>query len=481
MQADILTIASMGCHPLSVVTAITVQDTSGVDDVQPVDSDWVADQARTVLEDMPVAAFKIGLLGSVENIAVIAEIISDYPDIPLVFDPVLASGRGDELANEDMLDALRELLLPQTTILTPNSMEARRLIVDEDNEQDDPDLSECAKRILRLGCEYVLITGTHEQTPKVVNTLYGERGLVRSDSWPRLPGIYHGSGCTLAAAIAALLANGLSMEDAVHEAQEYTWEALKYGFRPGMGQHIPDRLFWARDEDAKKMKAKPGIEGRISRLLSSFASSPACGATGDLLAVFASLVEWPLVSPGGLWRGKAWFWNPIHGLYAITPDLPDTVELVRRVRLALQGGAHVLQYRNKTANATLKLAQAQALRQLSREFKTTFIVNDDAQLAVQVDADGVHLGGEDGSLAEARALLGNSGIIGVSCYNRLSLAHEAVRQGADYVAFGAFFSSERETRGSKSRRSVAAVGAQGTQCSHRCHRRYHATKCGNLD
>jgi hydroxymethylpyrimidine/phosphomethylpyrimidine kinase len=138
LQADILTIASMGCHPLSVVTAITVQDTSGVDDVQPMDAEWVVDQARTVLEDMPVAAFKIGLLGSVENIAAIAEIVSDYPDIPLVFDPVLASGRGDELANEDMLAALRELLLPQTTILTPNSMEARRLIVDEDNEKDDP-------------------------------------------------------------------------------------------------------------------------------------------------------------------------------------------------------------------------------------------------------------------------------------------------------------------------------------------------------
>ncbi len=249
MQADILTIASMGCHPLSVITAITVQDSSGVDDIQAIDSDWVVDQARTVLEDMPVAAFKIGLLGSIENIAAIAEVISDYPDIPLVFDPVLASGRGDELANEDMLDAMRELLLPQTTLLTPNSMEARRLIIDDDNDSDDPNLAESAKRILNLGCEYVLITGTHENTPKVINTLYGERGIVRADTWPRLPGIYHGSGCTLASAIAALLANGLSMEDAVHEAQEYTWEALKYGFRPGMGQHIPDRLFWARDED----------------------------------------------------------------------------------------------------------------------------------------------------------------------------------------------------------------------------------------
>lgn len=249
MQADILTIASMGCHPLTVVTAITVQDTSGVDDVQPVDAELVVNQARTVLEDMPVAAFKIGLLGSVENIAAIAEIISDYPDIPLVFDPVLSSGRGDELANEDMLDAMRELLLPQTTILTPNSLEARRLIQDEDNEDDNPDLSECAKRIMQFGCEYVLITGTHENTPKVINSLYGERGLIRSDSWPRLPGIYHGSGCTLASAIAALLANGLPMEEAVREAQEYTWETLKYGFRPGMGQHIPDRMFWAREEE----------------------------------------------------------------------------------------------------------------------------------------------------------------------------------------------------------------------------------------
>ena len=249
MQADILTIASMGCHPLSVVTAVTVQDTSGVDDVMPIDAEWVADQARAVLEDMPVAAFKIGLLGSVENIAAIAEVISDYPDVPLVFDPILASGRGDELANEDMRDAMRELLLPQTTILTPNSIEARRLIQDEENDEDNPDLAECAKRIIHLGCEYVLVTGTHEHTPKVINTLYGERGVVRSDNWPRLPGIYHGSGCTLASAIAALLANGLSVEDAIKEAQEYTWQALKYGFRPGMGQHIPDRLFWARDDE----------------------------------------------------------------------------------------------------------------------------------------------------------------------------------------------------------------------------------------
>ncbi len=249
LQADLLTIASMGCHPLTVVTAITVQDTSGVDDVLPIDAEWVNDQARAVLEDMPVAAFKIGLLGSVENITVIAAILADYPDIPLVFDPVLTSGRGDELANDNMLNAMRELLLPQTTVLTPNSMEARSLVQDEDSEEDIQNLAECAKHLMQMGCEYVLITGTHEHTPKVINTLYSEQGVVSDEHWPRLPGIYHGSGCTLASAIAALLANGLPVEDAVNEAQEYTWQALKHGFRPGMGQHIPDRLFWAQDEE----------------------------------------------------------------------------------------------------------------------------------------------------------------------------------------------------------------------------------------
>jgi thiamine-phosphate pyrophosphorylase len=131
----------------------------------------------------------------------------------------------------------------------------------------------------------------------------------------------------------------------------------------------------------------------------------------------------------------------IKGLYAITPDETDTATLLSKTRSALQGGAQVLQYRNKSATPVLKLQQAQALRQLTREFNCTFIVNDDAQLARQVDADGVHLGGEDGSVAEARVLLGSAKLIGVSCYNRLSLAHEAVRLGADYVAFGAFFSS----------------------------------------
>jgi hydroxymethylpyrimidine/phosphomethylpyrimidine kinase len=245
VQADVLTLASMGCHPLSVITALTVQDTLGVEGVQPIDSEWVADQARCLLEDMPVDAFKIGALGSVENVAAIAEILSDYPDVPLIFDPVLA-GRGDDPASEEMLHAMSELLLPQTTICVVNGLELARLAEDDDDE--DPAIAACAGALVNAGCEYVLVTGTHEQARDVVNTLYGKAGVVRSDTWPRLPGNYHGAGGTLTAAIAAMLANGLEIPEAVREAQDYTWQTLKRAYRPGMGQWLPDRLFWARDD-----------------------------------------------------------------------------------------------------------------------------------------------------------------------------------------------------------------------------------------
>ncbi len=249
IQADVLTLAAMGCHPLSVITAITVQDSLGVEGVLAMDAEWVNDQARTVLEDMPVAAFKIGMLGSVENIAAVAEIVGDYPDVPLVLDPVLASGRGDELASEQMILALADMLLPRTTLITPNSLEARRLALDESDDDDDPDLEECASRLIALGCEYVLITGTHENTPRVINTLYGAEGAIDSAAWQRLPGSYHGSGCTLASAAAASIAHGLGIVEAVKDAQAFTWHALAAGFRPGMGQYLPDRLFWARERD----------------------------------------------------------------------------------------------------------------------------------------------------------------------------------------------------------------------------------------
>lgn len=243
IQADIEALASHGCHCAPVITAVTVQDTQDIKSYTPLDGTLIMEQARAVLEDMPVVAIKIGLLGSTEAVEAIHSVLHDYPDIPVVLDPVLASGGGTALADDELLEALSGLLLPNTTVLTPNSLEARLLAPEADN------LDACAMALLDKGCEFVLITGTHENTPHVVNSLYGNHRVLETFNWERLPGSFHGSGCTLAASIAGLLAQGLEPFSAVHEAQEYTWEALAHGYRVGMGQPIPNRLFWARTEE----------------------------------------------------------------------------------------------------------------------------------------------------------------------------------------------------------------------------------------
>jgi len=227
VQADLLTLASLGCHPLSVLTALTVQDTHGVHRLQAVDAALVAEQAQYLLADLPMAAFKLGVLGSAANAAVVADALAAHARVPVVLDPVLASGRGDTLADDDLLEALRTRLAPLATVITPNSLEARAL--------------GGVDALLALGCRYVLVTGTHADTPEVVNTLHDVRGVVREDRWPRLSASYHGSGCTLASAIAARLALGDAVPEAVRAAQEYTWRALKRGFKPGSGQHLPRR------------------------------------------------------------------------------------------------------------------------------------------------------------------------------------------------------------------------------------------------
>ena len=243
VQADIETLASMGCHAAPVITSVTVQDTVNVKRYVAMDASLVIEQARAILEDVPVAAIKIGMLGSVEVVEVIHTLLTDYPEIPVVLDPVVSAGGGGMLADDDILDAMVNLLFPLVTVLTPNSEEARAFAPEADV------LDACAQEILEHGCEYVLITGAHENTPTVNNSLYSESQLIEVFSWQRLNGSYHGSGCTLSVAIAGLLSQGLDPMTAIYEAQEYTWEALKHGYRIGMGQLIPNRLFWAHGED----------------------------------------------------------------------------------------------------------------------------------------------------------------------------------------------------------------------------------------
>ena len=243
LQADILTLASLGCHPASVVTAVTAQDTIGVKQLLLVETEHVVVQARAVLKDMPVAAIKTGMLASTATVCAVASIVEDYPNLPLIIDPVQCSGGGDSLSEEPLEEAVRLMLMPHATLVTPNTQEARRLAPEADT------LDACAQEMMSTGCRYVLITGTHESTPQVTNRLYGNMRLLEAFECERLPQTYHGSGCTLASACAATLAHGLVPVDAVRQALKYTWNTLKHGYRAGMGQHLPERLFWGRATD----------------------------------------------------------------------------------------------------------------------------------------------------------------------------------------------------------------------------------------
>ncbi|MDO6386285.1 hydroxymethylpyrimidine/phosphomethylpyrimidine kinase [Uliginosibacterium sp. 31-12] len=247
LQGGLLTIAALGAHPLSVLTGISVRDSVRSEGLQATDGDWVADQARALLEDMPVHAFVIGQLASPENVTEVADVLTDYPDLPVVFAPDPGSA-GDPLAEEEMLEALCELLVPQSTVLIADGELARRLTSDEEEQQEsDITSAEYARRLLEFGAAQVLLTGAREPGPQLVNTLYGSTGVLRTDAWERLPGSFHGAGDTLAAALATFLAQGMELSAAVHAAQSYTWQALAQGWRPGMGPSFPNRFCtWSR-------------------------------------------------------------------------------------------------------------------------------------------------------------------------------------------------------------------------------------------
>lgn len=250
IQADLASFAAMGCHGLSVITSILIGDTARIEEMQFIDPDWVADQARVVLEDMPVAAFKIGALGSVENVSAIAEIVSDYPDIPLILDPFISGMPNQGMDDEDMLSAMRELLIPQTTLLQISTVDLVLLAETWREPSTEDTLIPDVMHLISLGCEFIFVTGTPGDVHSVANTLFNESGIVREDSWERLPGSFAGAGSTLAAAIAAMLANGLDVPEAILEAQEFTHAALTHAQRLGMGKLVPDRYFWAREPDA---------------------------------------------------------------------------------------------------------------------------------------------------------------------------------------------------------------------------------------
>src|SRR5579859_2517775 len=235
LAADIQAISAAGAHPAPVVAALTVQDSTDVSRVQAVDAALVVEQARAVLEDMPVAAVKLGLLADADVGHAVAKLLKTYSQLPLVIDPVLAASGGSRLAEEALLDVYLEELFPLATLVTPNAAESRRFA------PESPDAKARARILLAAGARYALIKGADEASPEVHNHLFGPDGFHEELVWPRLPGAYHGSGCTLASAIAAHLALGRGVPEAVKDAQRYTFDALQRGWQLGRGKGIPGR------------------------------------------------------------------------------------------------------------------------------------------------------------------------------------------------------------------------------------------------
>ena len=235
IAADIQAVSALGCHPAPVITALTVQDTINAWRVDPAAPELVTEQAQAVFADLPVKAVKIGLLPTAAIAEAVATLLADHRHIPIVLDPVLVAAGGADLAEAALVEVLLERLLPLATIATPNALEIRRL------GGATGDRTARAAALLARGCRWVLVKGADEDTPGVENVLFGE-GFETAYRWRRLPESYHGSGCTLASAIAALLARGQAVPVAVQEAQRYTDEALREGYRPGGGQWVPRRL-----------------------------------------------------------------------------------------------------------------------------------------------------------------------------------------------------------------------------------------------
>lgn len=237
--ADIQTLSMLGCHAAPVVTAVTVQDTSSVTGYELVEPEVIRAQVQTVLDDIYPVVIKTGMLVNKEVILVLVEALSNYPEISLIVDPVMSSNMNDALSEHSLIKSIKDDLLPLASLLTPNIPEAIALAGMDTMDSADT----CADVIWKANrnCD-CLITGTHAESEQVTNRYYRQGKKSREWRWQRLPHEYHGSGCTLASACAAGLAHGLSMEQAIDQAQQHVMESLSAAFKPGKGQYLPYRL-----------------------------------------------------------------------------------------------------------------------------------------------------------------------------------------------------------------------------------------------
>ncbi len=248
LSADVLASASVGSHALPVVTGAYMRDTAEIFDHIAFDEEAVAEQARSVLEDVSVQVIKVGFCGNPENLSVIAEITTDYAEVPVVaYMPNLSWWEDAHI--DAYLDAFRELILPQTTLLVGNHNTLWRWLLPDWDQSRSPGPRDLARAAADMGVPYVLVTGINHPEQQVENALATAHTVMVSERFERFDAVFAGAGDTLSITLAALLASGTDLEAATREALNFLDQSLNSGFRPGMGHVLPDRLFWAEVDD----------------------------------------------------------------------------------------------------------------------------------------------------------------------------------------------------------------------------------------
>jgi hydroxymethylpyrimidine/phosphomethylpyrimidine kinase len=259
LAGDVVTIAAMGAHALPVVTAVVLRDTAEVFDHTALDADVLVEQARSILEDVTISAWKVGFLGSAEGVSAVAEVLSDYPDVPLVaYMPNLSWVEEDD--QQAYVDAFRELVLPQTEVLVGNHQTLTDFLLPDWSGDRPASPRELAVAASQHGARFVLVTSVPLPDQYLDNVLASPQGPITGEKFERFEVSFVGAGDTLSAALAALLASGSELHAAVGESLAFLDQSLDAGFRPGMGNVIPDRFFWALPPAEEGQDGDPGSD-----------------------------------------------------------------------------------------------------------------------------------------------------------------------------------------------------------------------------
>ncbi|VFQ88877.1 unnamed protein product [Cuscuta campestris] len=395
IQADLKACASRGVYCSTVITAVTAQNTVGVQGVHIVPEEFLADQLRSVLSDMRPDVVKTGMLPSTSTIKVLCQCLKEFPIQALVVDPVMVSTSGDTLSGPSTLASFRDELIPMADIVTPNLKEASALLGGMHLETLD-DMRSAAKSIHEFGPRNVLVKGGDLPTSMdAVDILYDGKEFHEFQS-PRISSANtHGTGCTLASCIAAELSKGSPMISAVKVAKQCVETALDY---------------------SKDIVIGNGLQGPFDHLLKLKSNAlKSCRAHHFV--------------PSDLF------------LYAVTDSRMNKKwghSITDAVRAAVEGGASIIQLREKDAETLDFLEAAKSCLEICRLHDVPLLINDRIDIALASDADGVHVGQSDMPAHAARALLGPDKIIGVSCKTP-EQAHRAWAEGADYIGCGGVY------------------------------------------